>query len=94
MRRGQYILLLCLTALAGCEKPPLVRYPGDDPIASPGQAQNSAPTVNAGADTTLQWPADSLQLTGTATDDGQPGSLTYSWTATPTGVQFDNFIVA
>jgi CubicO group peptidase (beta-lactamase class C family) len=93
MRHGQYILLLCLTALAGCEKPPLVRYPGEDPVPSPGQAQNTPPVVNAGSDATLTWPTDdSLQLTGSASDDGlpSPASLQYAWRAEPSSVQFDN----
>ena len=44
MRRiAVYCLFSCL-ALAGCEKPELVRYPGD-PNASPGTAPNVGPTV-------------------------------------------------
>jgi CubicO group peptidase (beta-lactamase class C family) len=92
MRRITYFLVLCCTALAGCEKPPLVRYPGDAPVSSPGQAQNTKPSVNAGVDSTLQWPSDSLQLSGSVTDDGLPAPprLRYMWTAEPSGVQFSN----
>lgn len=93
MRRiAAYCLLSCL-ALAGCEKPELVRYPGD-PGSSPGAVANVAPTVNAGADATLQWPADSVQLAATTTDDGQPRTLQITWTATPMGVQFENAAAA
>ena len=90
MRRATYALLLASVALAGCEKPELIRYPGDPP-ASPSTSQNTAPVVNAGGDVTLQWPTDGTQLSATASDDGQPApSLRLSWSAEPSGVQFDN----
>jgi len=86
MRRTTSLLLLGCTLLAGCEKPQLITYPGD-----PAQsvAPNSAPQVSVGGDLTVQWPANSTQLNATATDDGQPKPLTYTWTASPAGVQFD-----
>jgi CubicO group peptidase (beta-lactamase class C family) len=41
---------------------------------------NTAPIANAGADITLELPTDSATLSGSATDDGLPGSaLTYKW---------------
>ena len=93
MRRiASYCLLSCL-ALAGCEKPELIRYPGD-PNSSPGTVPNVGPTVNAGTDVALQWPTDSAQLAATATDDGQPRTLQVTWTATPAGVQFENAAAA
>lgn len=44
-------------------------------------ALNQPPVVNAGADQTLQLPANSVTLNGTATDDGLPSgsTLTISW---------------
>ena len=90
MRRMSLVLLLCCTAIAGCEKPELVRYPGDPP-SSPGTAQNTPPTVNAGADVTIAWPIDSVQLAATATDDGLPtANVRYSWVSEPNGVTFEN----
>jgi RHS repeat-associated protein len=49
---------------------------------NPAQAQNTAPTVNAGNDQTITLPS-TASLTATATDDGlpsPPAQLTYSWT--------------
>jgi CubicO group peptidase (beta-lactamase class C family) len=91
MRRVAFFCLLSCLALAGCEKPELIRYPGE---SLPGSVANSAPSVSAGADVTLPWPADSVQLTASATDDGQPQTLRITWTATPGGVQFDNAMTA
>ncbi|HVF18473.1 MAG TPA: PKD domain-containing protein, partial [Steroidobacteraceae bacterium] len=93
MRRITYICLLSCSVLAGCEKPPLVVYPGD-PAQSAGTVPNSAPIVTAGDDVTLQWPTDFVQLTGSATDDGVRSPLKYTWTAQPAGVQFDSSISA
>ena len=47
-------------------------------------AANAAPVVQAGADQTITLPANSVQLQGSATDDGLPSgsSLTYTWTVT------------
>jgi CubicO group peptidase (beta-lactamase class C family)/PKD repeat protein len=54
-------------------------------------AAGTAPTVNAGADQSVEMPfAASLQ--GSATDDGAPQALTYQWTVAggATGVTFGN----
>lgn len=53
---------------------------------------NNAPTAQAGADQTVTLPTNSVQLQGTATDDGQPtpANLTYAWTATGSGVTFSS----
>ncbi|HBC88472.1 MAG TPA: hypothetical protein DCZ94_16105 [Lentisphaeria bacterium] len=41
---------------------------------------NQKPVVNAGDDQFLTWPGNTVNLAGTATDDGLPsGSLTYLW---------------
>ena len=41
---------------------------------------NTAPLVSAGTDITIELPTDNAILTGSATDDGLPGSaLTYKW---------------
>lgn len=55
---------------------------------NPPPASNAAPSVRAGDDQTIEWPA-SAQLTGSATDDSST-TLTYAWTATsgPSGVTF------
>lgn len=90
MRRVFYFVLLTCSVLAGCEKPPLVRYPGDPP-SSPGTAGNTAPTVDAGGDITLRWPESGTKLAATATDDGAPStSLRTWWQAEPSGVEFDD----
>ena len=42
---------------------------------------NQSPTVTAGPMQTITWPANSVTLAGTATDDGLPnGTLSLSWT--------------
>lgn len=51
-----------------------------------------APTVNAGADQTIEMPF-AASLNGSATDDGG-AALTYSWSATPAGVTFANAAAA
>lgn len=54
--------------------------------------QNAAPSVNAGADTTITLP-NNVSLTGSASDDGQPsGTLTTQWTkiSGPGTVSFAN----
>jgi CubicO group peptidase (beta-lactamase class C family) len=64
-----------------------------------GQGQNpvnAAPTASAGADQTIQLPTNSVQLTGSATDDNLPAgrTLTYAWTSSPAGVTFANAAAA
>jgi hypothetical protein len=49
-----------------------------DDVTVTVKAANVAPTVNAGPDVTVTLPA-SASLAGSATDDGQPGALTVSW---------------
>lgn len=90
MRRTASVLLLCCAALTGCEKPPLVRYPGDPPSAP--ATQNAAPVVNAGADQTIELPF-AATLEGVATDDGVPSTaLTITWSqqSGPGAVTFAN----
>jgi CubicO group peptidase (beta-lactamase class C family) len=58
-----------------------------------GGQQNTAPTVSAGSDQTIQLPTNSVTLTGSATD-AQGGTLTYAWTASPAGVTFANAAAA
>lgn len=92
MRRSTYAFLLGCVALAGCEKPPLIEFPGEPPSAT-GTVHNSMPTVNAGTDIALQGPTATAQLAGIATDDGLPANtLKYTWTAAPDGVSFDNAV--
>jgi CubicO group peptidase (beta-lactamase class C family) len=62
------------------------------PPANPSPS-NVAPTARAGDDQTITLPTNSVQLQGSATDDGlpTPASLTYSWAATSGGnVTFSN----
>src|SRR5205807_2010292 len=42
---------------------------------------NHAPVVNAGPDQIIDWPANTVTLSGTVTDDGQPAgaTVTSSW---------------
>ena len=52
-------------------------------ITVTSQVVNAPPVVNAGADQVIFWPADSVSLAGTATDDGlptSPGAVSLSWT--------------
>ena len=56
-------------------------------------AANSPPISDAGADQLLNWPQNSVQLYGTAQDDGLPsGTLTYLWSVAngPAAVSFQN----
>jgi hypothetical protein len=55
---------------------------GSDDVQIIVIANNQPPTVNAGADQTINHPANSVSLSGTATDDGLPtgAALTYTWT--------------
>jgi CubicO group peptidase (beta-lactamase class C family) len=48
---------------------------------------NTAPTVSAGADQTIQLPTNQAQLSGSATD-AENNTLTYAWTSDPAGVSF------
>jgi CubicO group peptidase (beta-lactamase class C family) len=56
----------------------------------PPPPANVAPTVQAGTDQTIEWPTNSANLTGSATDDSSTSTLTYTWSATsgPAGVTF------
>ena len=64
---------------------------GGDPPAPPvtnPPPTNTAPTVDAGPDQTIQSPTDSAELSGSATD-AENNTLTYAWTSDPpTGVTF------
>lgn len=48
---------------------------------------NTAPTVDAGADQSIQLPTNSVELSGAATD-AESDALTYAWTSSPEGVTF------
>src|SRR5689334_13433912 len=86
------LAILMLTAfLAGCAAAtgggtdgtdtPTESAPPPPPTPMPDPPANSAPIANAGADITIELPTDNATLSGSATDDGQPGSgrLTYQW---------------
>ena len=62
---------------------------GSSNPSPPPPPANVAPTVQAGADQTVEYPAKA-RLTGTATDDSSTSTLTYTWAATsgPSGVTF------
>ncbi|HEY0940358.1 MAG TPA: serine hydrolase [Steroidobacter sp.] len=72
----------------GAQEPPPTQSPPSNPPSTPPPA-NAAPTVNAGADHTIEWPTNTVEVSGSATDDSST-SLTYEWSATsgPTGVTF------
>jgi CubicO group peptidase (beta-lactamase class C family) len=64
---------------------------GSDPPTQPANPpppppSNAAPTVQAGADQSVELP-QSASLQGSATDDGPASSLTYLWSG-PAGVRF------
>lgn len=69
---------------------------GDPDPVPPPTPTNGAPTVQAGTDATIELPASTVALQGSATDDGQPtANLTYAWTVTSgTGVTFDDAAAA
>ena len=79
-----------LLVLAGCDKVPLVRNPGEASAASPGF--NRAPFVEVGSDVSIEWPTDYVQLNAVAQDDGLPstGKLRLTWMGTPSGVSVDH----
>ena len=79
-----------LLVLAGCDKVPLVRNPGEASAASPGF--NRAPFVEVGSEVSIEWPTDYVQLNAVAQDDGLPstGKLRLTWIATPSGVSVDD----
>lgn len=55
--------------------------------ANPPPPTNNAPTAQAGADQTIEWPVATAQLTGSGTDPDSGQTLTYAWTG-PSGVTF------
>jgi hypothetical protein len=48
-----------------------------------GPPPNQPPTVNAGPDQTVALPPGTASLSGSASDDGLPGALAFSWTGPP-----------
>lgn len=83
-------VIASLLFVAGCDKVPLVRNPGEASAASPGF--NRAPTIEVGQDISIQWPTDYVQLNAVSQDDGLPsnGKLRLTWHAAPSGVTFDD----
>jgi CubicO group peptidase (beta-lactamase class C family) len=63
---------------------------GGDAQQPPPPPANVAPTVDAGEDQTIEWPTNTVEVSGTAEDDSSTSTLTYEWSATsgPTGVTF------
>ena len=59
---------------------------------------NQAPSVNAGADLTVSTPINTVTLTGTVSDDGQPSNVplivTWMQVSGPATVKFSNAAVA
>jgi CubicO group peptidase (beta-lactamase class C family) len=63
-----------------------------DPTRTQASA-NMPPEVSAGSDQTISWPSNSVQLTGSAQDDGLPdGTLSTTWTRVsgPSTVSFSH----
>jgi CubicO group peptidase (beta-lactamase class C family) len=68
-----------------------------DPQWNGGGAANAAPIADAGADQTILWPSNTVQLFGSAQDDGLPsGALTFLWrqASGPGSVTFANAAAA
>jgi CubicO group peptidase (beta-lactamase class C family) len=88
-------LLCCAAVLAGCEKPPLIVYPGAAAASLPATVANSAPSANAGADLSTEVPRP-VALHGVATDDGSPTPLVVTWSVVsgPGTVTFRNANIA
>jgi RHS repeat-associated protein len=73
-QEGRYVLQLSASDSAA---------DGSDTVQIDVAFANAAPVVNAGPDRTLTLPANTLTLTGTATDDGLPlgSTLSVTWSA-------------
>ena len=85
MRRACYLILISIAALAGCDKVSVVKNPGDP---SSGHQNNTAPTVAAGADQTIELPF-ALSLQGAASDD-EDLAITWTLASGPGAVSFQN----
>jgi len=87
-------IAIAMLALAACggggsDDPPPPSSPVNPPAPPPPPPpSNTAPTVNAGEDQTIQLPTNTVDLQGSATDPDND-TLTYSWSASPSeGVTF------
>lgn len=81
-----FVVTLAMLTLTACGGGGDNSPPPSPPNSSP--ASNTAPTVNAGPDQTIQLPTNSVELQGGATDPDND-SLSFSWTASPSeGVSF------
>lgn len=85
-----FVLTACGGGGGGSNSPP--SSPATPPPPPP--PANTAPTVNAGTDQSIQLPTNAVNLTGSATD-AENNTLTYTWAASPAaGVAFDNTTAA
>lgn len=88
---GTYVLTLSVSdsALSGSDTVQVI-------VNAAAASGNVAPVVAAGSDATIEQPASTVALQGSATDDGLPtANLTYAWTVTTgTGVTFDDAAAA
>jgi CubicO group peptidase (beta-lactamase class C family) len=89
MWRGRIGWLFACCALAACEKPPLIKNPGE---SAQSVAANTPPLVRAGEAITLKWPQAEVELAGQVEDDGLPanGTLRTGWTSAQGDVEFTN----
>jgi CubicO group peptidase (beta-lactamase class C family) len=86
-RRVGWLFACC--ALAACEKPPLIKNPGE---SAQRLAVNTAPLVRAGEAITIKWPQAEVELIGEVQDDGLPATetLRVGWTSPRSDVEFTN----
>ena len=87
MWRARFGWLFACCALAACEKPTLIKFPGE---SAERVAVNTPPIVKAGDAITIKWPQAEVELVGEVADDGLPANerLRTGWTATQGDVEF------
>ena len=90
MWSSRFAWLCACLAVGACDKPPLVKYPGESAAQVGGF--NTKPTVEAGESIMIRWPQAEVELRGSAADDGLPTNekLRTTWTAAAGSVVFDN----
>src|SRR5688572_15851501 len=87
MRRSRFGWLVLCCALAACEKPPLIEFPGE---SAESVAVNTPPSVKAGDAITIKWPQAEVELVGEVADDGLAAKarLRSGWASAKGDVEF------
>jgi CubicO group peptidase (beta-lactamase class C family) len=87
MWRARLGWLFACCLLAACDKPPLIKFPGE---SAERTAANTAPIVKTGDAITIKWPQAEVELVGEVADDGLPANETLrtGWTSARGDVEF------